>query len=170
VTEPYDSTVGTREHINKVRFYLRQTMSELDRRAAHHDASKLKSPEKEAFDVLTPRLAELTYGSDEYRASLREMKPAIQHHYAKNTHHPEHYAFFGDGEWTEISDREVKNGTSVSRMSLLDVLEMLMDWKAASERHVDGDIHTSIEHNIERFGISDQLANILRVTAREMGW
>jgi hypothetical protein len=47
---------------------------------------------------------------------------------------------------------------------------MLVDWKAASERHATGDIWTSIEHNRERFGLSDQLVAILRNTAREMGW
>lgn len=31
-------------------------------------------------------------GCDEYRACLREMKPALEHHYASNSHHPEHYS------------------------------------------------------------------------------
>jgi hypothetical protein len=58
----------------------------------------------------------------------------------------------------------------VDGMSLLDVVEMLMDWKAASERHADGDIWTSIDHNEQRFNLSPQLASILRNTAKEMGW
>ena len=150
--EPYDSAPDTLDHIGRVRYYLGECIETLGRRADAHDASKLRSPEKEAFDVLTPRLKGLTYGSDEYRACLKELKPALDHHYAANSHHPEHYPNGVDG------------------MSLFDVVEMLMDWKAASERHANGDIWQSIEHNVGRFGLSDQTAAILRNTAKEMGW
>ena len=119
---------------------------------ASHDKSKLLPPEKEVYDELTTGLKGLTYGSDEYLANLEAMKPAIKHHYAKNSHHPEHYSNGVDG------------------MSLLDVVEMLADWKAASERHTDGDILRSLEINRERFGLSDQLYNILLNTLRELGW
>ncbi|GAA2159282.1 hypothetical protein [Glycomyces lechevalierae] len=49
-------------------------------------------------------------------------------------------------------------------------IEMLADWKAATERHADGDLARSLEIQKDRFGISDQLAQILENTAREMGW
>lgn len=150
--EPYDSTADTVEHIGKVQDYLYDAMKNLSRRSLVHDQSKLKPPEKDAFDALTPRLKGLTYGSDEYRACLKEMKPALDHHYANNSHHPEH------------------NTDGISGMSLFDIVEMLMDWKAASERHADGDIWTSISHNVKRFGLSPQLDDILCNTAREMGW
>lgn len=45
------------------------------------------------------------------------------------------------------------------------LVEMFFDWKAASERHADGDIFKSIEINKERFGLSEQLAEILKNTA-----
>ena len=45
------------------------------------------------------------------------------------------------------------------------LLEMICDWKASSERHADGDILKSIEINQERFGYSDDLKNILINTA-----
>jgi hypothetical protein len=54
-------------------------------------------------------------------------------------------------------------------MSLLDVLEMTVDWKAASERHADGDIVKSVEVNRKRYGVSDQLAGIILNTYRELG-
>jgi hypothetical protein len=41
---------------------------------------------------------------------------------------------------------------------------MVCDWKAATLRHKDGDVSTSIERNKARFGISDQLAKILHNT------
>ena len=80
------------------------------------------------------------------------MKVALDHHYANNSHHPEHY----------------ENG--VNGFDLFDLVEMLFDWKAATERHADGDIRKSIGINKERFGISEQLCYIFRNTADRMGW
>jgi hypothetical protein len=148
----YDSTQDTKNHIYRVRELLHEGAGNLFQRALAHDKSKLESPEKDAFDVLTPRLKDLTYGSDEYRACLREMKPALDHHYAANSHHPEYFRL------------------GISGMSLFDVVEMLMDWKAAGERHGDGDIWKSLEINKERFNIDNQTYSILINTAREMGW
>lgn len=148
----YDSTEDTLTHIRRVADLMGKTCLNLSGRAALHDDSKLDSPEKEAFDAVTPRLKSLTYGSPEYRAALKEIKPAIAHHYSVNPHHPEFYS----------------NG--IYGMSLLDVIEMLCDWKAASERHDDGDIKRSLEINGERFEISPQLQSILYNTAKELGW
>jgi hypothetical protein len=121
-------------------------------RGWYHDFSKRESPEKETFDEVMPKLKALTYGSDEYRATLREMKAGIDHHYAHNSHHPEHWPL------------------GVSDMSLLDIVEMFCDWKAASERHADGNFADSLEINKQRFAISDQLARIFENTREELGW
>ena len=45
-------------------------------------------------------------------------------------------------------------------------MEMFFDWKAASERHDDGDIMKSIAINQARFGYSDQVAEIMRNTVK----
>ncbi len=59
----------------------------------------------------------------------------------------------------------------INGMSLFDVLEMLMDWKAATERMKNGgDIHASLVINTERFKICPQLASIIQNTINEMGW
>lgn len=50
-------------------------------------------------------------------------------------------------------------------MNLFDLMEMLVDWKAASERHKEGNIFKSIEINVKRFKISEQLHRILYSTA-----
>jgi hypothetical protein len=56
-------------------------------------------------------------------------------------------------------------------MSLFDLTEMLMDWKAASERHPGGmNIVRSIEISSDRFSVSEQLKEILLNTVREIGW
>lgn len=143
----YDSTTETLQHIKRVNELMLSAAIEIINRAKIHDASKLVSPEKEMFDEVTGKLRGLTYGSDEYKQSLAELKPALDHHYSKNSHHPEHY----------------ENG--INDMDLFDLIEMFLDWKAAGERHVDGNIYKSIEINKERFKISEQLVSILRNTA-----
>lgn len=147
----YDSSKDTLIHIRRVCALLNRAASELLNRASKHDTSKLNSPEKEFFDEFTPKLAACTYGSEEYKSFLSQLKVGLDHHYKKNSHHPEHY-------------EEGVNG-----MDLFDVMEMLMDWKAATERHNDGDILKSLEINQERFGISDQLKRIMLNTVISMG-
>lgn len=147
-----DSTQDTEEHIRKVHSRLVEVQRELLVRALRHDASKLEEPEKSGYDRLTTDLKDIVYGSDEYRAALAAAKPVIDHHYAHNSHHPEHYP----------------NG--IAGMSLLDLIEMVCDWKAASERTKQGSIAQSLAHNKQRFGIDDQMASILENTVRELGW
>lgn len=146
--QKYDSRGDTGEHILHVAQYMSRLIAHLIQRAAVHDASKLESPEVEVFDEVTPLLRDMTYGSDEYKASLARMRPALEHHYAHNSHHPEHYP---DG---------------IRGMCLLDLVEMLCDWKAATLRHADGDILRSIEINQQRFGYSDDLKQIFLNTVK----
>lgn len=142
----YDSKADTLEHIKKVNEYLIDASMRLLRRAQVHDESKLGLIEKPLFDEMTPLLKNLTYGSQEYKDSLLRLKPALDAHYASNTHHPEHY----------------KNG--IDGMSLFDVIEMFFDWKAAGERNKDGSLEKSIEINKDRFKMSEQLVNIFKNT------
>lgn len=142
----YDSTSDTLLHIKRVSQLLTEAASELIRRANVHDNSKLESPEKELFDEFTPKLKETTYGSEEYKKYLKELKVALDHHYENNSHHPEHY----------------ENG--VNGFDLFDLIEMFFDWKAATERHADGDIMKSININKERFGIDEQICDIFKNT------
>lgn len=148
----YDSEVDTLEHIGRVQKLVDDFILRLRKRALNHDRSKLHPPEKEIFDLYTPQLATLEYGSEEYRATLANLGPALEHHYRHNRHHPEYYE---DG---------------VNSMTLIDLVEMLCDWKAASERHNTGSIMQSLMVNEGRFGLSPQLARILRNTAVEAGW
>lgn len=192
--EKYDSTNDTLEHIGRVLKYLNEFSSILNSRAYLHDASKLKSPEKELFDEYTPKLAGLTYGSEEYKECLKAIKPALDHHYKNNSHHPEYYelwkcpkckalylrdipAQYLDSEYRwcyscfpngypGYFEEAMEKTNGINGMSLMDIVEMLCDWKAASERHNDGDIMKSIEINKTRFGISDQMTAILINTAK----
>ena len=78
------------------------------------------------------------------------MKVALDHHYATYRHHPEHF-------------RE-----GINDMNLIDIVEMIADWKAASERQHDGNLLVSIEKNAKRFNIDDQLKKILVNTAKTL--
>jgi len=148
----YDSRPATRNHQLRVQSLLTPIIGELRKRALHHDQSKMEPPELEIFDEYTPKLKATTYGSDEYRGYLEAMGDGLLHHYEHNRHHPEH---FPDG---------------INAMTLVDLLEMLADWKAATERHDDGSMSRSFAIQRERFGISDQLFEILTNTAVEYGW
>lgn len=149
----YDSRADTLAHIGRVAELLAKCVDNIGDRAYKHDRSKLEEPEKSAFDALVPKLKDFAYGSEEYRACLREMKPALAHHYAANSHHPEHF----------------ENG--VEGMSIFDFLEMLIDWKAASERMQNGgDIRKSVEINTPRFNLSPQMVALLNNTIKEFGW
>ena len=150
--EGYDSTEDTKEHQRKVAELLCIVMIDLNKRAANHDASKLKDPEKEMFDRVTPLLKNSTYLSDDYMKTLEEMNEGLDHHYQNNSHHPEHRI------------------GGIGAMSLMDIIEMFCDWKAASERHEDGSIEDSMDVNRHRFDIHPQLDSIFRNTAKDLGW
>ncbi|GAA3027399.1 DUF5662 family protein [Streptosporangium longisporum] len=149
----YDSTADTLKHALRVGALMGQPIKELVDRSTRHDLSKTEPPEVDIFNEFTPKLKGSTYGSDEYKRFLAAMGEGLTHHYAHNRHHPEHFGAQG-----------------INGMTLVDLIEMLADWKAATERHDDGDLAHSLEIQRERFGISDQLMRILRNTADHFGW
>ncbi len=132
----------TLKHIKNVSRCINHIISHLLLRSKLHDDSKLENPELAVFTEFTPKLANSTYGSEEYKGFLKAMGPALTHHYEENRHHPEHF----------------DNG--IDDMNLIDLIEMFCDWKAATLRHKDGCLRQSIEINKKRFGISNQLAQI----------
>lgn len=149
----YDSTEDTLEHIVLVQDLIEKVREHLYRRGWMHDLSKLEEPEKSLYDEFKPRIQEVEqeygYGSPQYEALVKEMGIAFQHHFSYNRHHPEH---FEDG---------------INGMTLIDLVEMLCDWKAAASRHGKS---PNIEANKRRFGMSDQLAQIFQNTIRELNW
>lgn len=144
--EQLATNADTYQHIERVRNLLGVVIMDLLVRAAQHDQSKLAPPEVEMFTEYTAKLAGMTFGSKEYEGTRQMMGPALAHHYANNSHHPEHY----------------KNG--IEDMDLIDLIEMLCDWKASSERHNDGNLRHSIEKNADRFKIAPQLRRIMENT------
>jgi hypothetical protein len=148
----YDSREQTINHIRDVQELINMVVASLRERARNHDSSKLIEPEKSGFDKHIPELSGVEYGSDRYKEILSEMQKTLSHHYSVNRHHPEHY----------------ENG--INDMDLIDIIEMFCDWAAATRRYKSGDLQKSIDINVKRFGIDEQLTGILINTALNFGF
>lgn len=136
----------TQKHVDIVKMIIKHICDELYHRGNEHDKTKMVSPEVEIFAEYTEKIKNTTYGSKEYIQYLKDMNPALIHHYKHNRHHPEYFDDF-------------------SCMNLIDIIEMVCDWKAATKRHEDGDFIKSVKYNMKRFGISKQLSQIIINTA-----
>lgn len=205
-TQSYDSRADTLAHIKRVSELLSKCSIEMQKRGMVHDDSKLEEPEKSLVDATTLKLRAMIYGSDEYKASMAELRPMLEHHYSHNSHHPEHYPKRDGGiisallrasademkeqakigalhaDEAEAAAALVKTAdfmkatadhleAEVNGMDLFDIVEMLMDWKAATERMKGGgDIRRSLDINTSRFSLSPQIVNILSNTIKSMGW
>lgn len=147
-----DAMRDTLSHVRRVGNLMLDVIEKLQRRAMEHDDSKFSEEEFQIFAESTPKLKVLTYGSPEYDEARKDLGTALDHHYANNRHHPEFH----------------KNG--IKDMDLIDLIEMLADWKAASERHNDGCFSTSIIKNASRFEYDEDMMYLLARTAVNMGW
>lgn len=196
-----DSRIGTYKHIQLVQRYLNNIIVQLLARSAEHDQSKLYSPEVEAYDKITPKLADSTYMSEEYKGFLEELGPALEHHYKNNRHHPEFNDILPANEESKQLEKDIKDLTEahehgefpynidqglyeriikllqkslkekqsrINSMNLIDLVEMIVDWKCSSLRSGKDNIYKSIEVNQERFGYSNQLKNIFNNTVHEI--
>lgn len=144
--DKFETMVQTYEHKRQVSWNITNIIHDLLLRSLQHDDSKLESPEVEIFAEYTPKLASTTYGSEEYKQYLKETQVALDHHYTNSSHHPE---FYSEG---------------IKGMTLVDLIEMICDWVAATMRHDDGDIYKSLEINQKRFEYSDELKQIFKNT------
>lgn len=120
-------------------------------RGVVHDLSKYLDDEAIGFAKYTDILKGLTYGSDEYKEVMDEFRDVIETHYSRNSHHPEYY----DG--------------TLDKMGLLDIIEMVCDWKAATKRHDNGSIIDSIYKNQNRFEYNNATAAKILLMATYTG-
>ena len=152
-----DSTAETLDHIRRVNILLIHVITNLLYRCISHDSSKLYGIEKDWLDRQSVKLNQLEY-SPTYLGELAEsdsgpsLEEFLKSHYKNNSHHPEHY----------------ENG--INGMTLIDLVEMTCDWKAAGERHLNGSFKNSLDVNIKRFNINPQLAQIIENTGVLFGW
>lgn len=149
------------DHIRRVRAYIAYARFLLEQRSTEHDASKLTEPELSIFANHYEVLKSATYPSPEYDAASNAVKPAIDHHWYTNDHHPEYFDYAGDS----------KPSYGIEYMNCFQLIEMLCDWKAATETTPGGDIWKSIEYNCKhRFFVSESRYNLIVETAKAMGW
>ena len=144
---------ATIQHIERVRDLLCHAANEFRRRGQCHDASKFDPQEMgplQRMQDLIDAEGPAPYGSDEYKRRTALLGPMLEHHYALNSHHPEHYS----------------NG--VAGMDLFDLVEMFFDWKAASERNQDAAMNLS--YSAQKYEMPPMLLAILENTADRLGY
>ena|SRR5260221_9161555 len=137
------------DHKGRVAGYLQMVANALFRRAAIHDNSKFMPEEYEPYDKAFPELQKYAFGTKELQAVYDKIRPALQHHFAFNDHHVEHFEH------------------GVNDMTLIQLIEMVCDWLAASERSKTS-IEMGLEINKEKYGIDDQTFAIILNTARQL--
>ena len=144
ISDEMKALVTISRHITTVQKHLHSIIEALEKRARLHDLSKLSLDEFGGFVEINQIAREHPYGSEEYRESLKGNK-TIKLHFSQNSHHPEYYP----------------NG--MADMSLLDIIEMVCDWKAASETYGQTSFEDSLEIQCKRFGLSEEQLRLIRM-------
>lgn len=141
-------------HKQSVKAGIQRIIIMLSQRGDRHDNSKFSIDEFDGFYNINSKMSNMKFGSPEYISSLSEIKETLDIHYKNNSHHPQHF----------------ENG--ISGMDLIDLIEMIVDWKSASYAYDDSEttFEHSLEINRERFNIDNQLYSILLNTAKNLGY
>lgn len=145
-------------HIRQVGTNLKEVCNDLFDRAIRHDESKWSQHEFPYIAEHGHKMKDVKFGTPGYTEQKNMLGPMIQHHNSLNRHHPEHFGATSD------------KYTGVNNMCLMDVIEMLADWRAAASRNKDGSLQNSINVCCEKYKISDQLKLILINTATQLRW
>ncbi len=109
---------------------IEKLIGELSYRAKMHDQSKLSKDEFSGFVNIHNVARNNPIGSPEYEASMRTAT-CIQRHFTKNSHHPEYHS-------------------SVEDMGWLDIIEMVLDWKAAADTYGMVTVRDSLDYQFNR--------------------
>ena len=141
--------VTIQRHITIVQKYLTRLSNRLAERALEHDLSKLSKDEFAGF-VEINQIARLhPYGSPEYKASLAGNK-TIDLHFSRNSHHPEYHP----------------NG--IDDMGLFDLIEMVIDWGAASLTYGQTNLQDSLVIQQKRFNLDDKMMWLINLIIEEL--
>jgi hypothetical protein len=149
INEEAKTIVTILRHTKLVASCLENIAAVLSRRAIVHDISKFSEDEFSGFVQINRVARTCEYGSPEYKASLAEVD-AVPLHYSRNSHHPEHF----------------DNG--VDEMSLIDFIEMVADWKAASEVYGQTLLKDALEIQTARFGLQERHLWLIRLILDEL--
>ena len=148
----FDFLCDTILHVTEVQENLEEVASELMQRGFAHDRTKFQALEFDAFVSTRDKFKKANYGSKEYQECIDIVKPAVDHHYKNNRHHTGYH----------------KNG--IDDMSLLDIIEMLCDWKAAERRSPNKSLEDTLDFAYKKYNIGSQLGKIITNTLKDMSW
>jgi hypothetical protein len=136
------------EHIQWLMEGMGFVINALILRMLTHDRTKIQPPELEVYAAVVPAFKELTFGTPEHEANGKRLGPAWQHHTQHNRHHPQHF----EG--------------GIDDMTLIDLIEMVCDWRAAALRQGKFDVNQSLDVLRDEHRIGNQLAHILENTGK----
>lgn len=148
----FDFLNDTILHVSEVQENLEIIASELRKRGFAHDRTKFQELEFDGFVSTREKFKKANYGSPEYQECIELTKPAVDHHYKNNRHHT---GFHKEG---------------INDMSLIDIIEMIADWKAAARRSPDKKLEDTLDYAIKKYKIEPQLAKILINTLTTLKW
>lgn len=134
MTDEMKALLTIMRHREVVADFLHNFSDYFRARAREHDQTKLRFDEFEGFARINKVARNHAFGTPEYDASMEEAKKpggCIHLHFSRNAHHPE----FHDSE---------------KDMGLLDLMEMVMDWKAASMTYGTNTLAESLPIQLER--------------------
>ena len=123
-------------HRETVRTFMNVLADQIRHRGEMHDRSKLQPDEFDSQVRINIAGLQYEYGSPEMLEVLREEKEGIELHYKRNSHHPEYHY-------------------DIKRMNFLDIIEMVIDWKAAALAYGGQDYRKNLPSMRERFEFTD---------------
>lgn len=150
ISEETNTLIIMLNHQGQVRARLRTLARELEKRADLHDLSKFREDEFPGFVQINKVARQHPYGSPEYKASI-EGNNTVALHFSRNRHHPEWHA-------NEVED-----------MNLVDIIEMTIDWLAATATYGTNTFEQALQKQIERFNLQDDELYLIRLIARWFG-
>lgn len=148
----FEVLLDTIQHVSEVQENIEEFASDLKKRAIAHDRSKFADPEFSVFVSTRPEFKKANYGTPEYQAVVDAAIVGVNHHYSLNRHHTAHFP----------------NG--IKDMNLLDVLEMMADWRAASRRSPDLSFKDSLPRAFKKYEMDETLQRLILNTIDYLGW
>lgn len=131
----------TNNHINRVKKYAQKIsdkfpeLSGVVEQAKNHDSSKYESPEYESYLYITWSYKCKDDGKDFKIPDEIDDNAATLHHIKNNRHHPEFHDEGSNDKSLNRNDRDAvpERATDGTKMTNIDIAEMVSDWLAMSE-------------------------------------
>lgn len=163
----------TKKHIDLVRKYCKkihdlnpERFEGLIERGEEHDQSKLEDPERTPYIYITWDYRCKNTGEDPgIPEEMRDlMNAATEHHVHSNSHHPEFHCDEAQTLNRENRDEVPDKMIDATKMSDLDIAEMLADWWAMSEEKGEGNPKKWADKNVnKRWQFTDAQKDLIYV-------